>query len=102
MRCLRGTPALSDFRLAKLIERLSDAGFAGCELYAEYMHFVDLDGSLTADQQAVLERLLQYGPRRSEVRVTHSLPGTRRPTGAGGAAAWHDLALVVQGHGHRS
>lgn len=73
MRCLRGTPALSDFRLAKLIERLSDAGFAGCELYAEYMHFVDLDGSLTADQQAVLERLLQYGPRRSEVRATHSL-----------------------------
>ncbi len=66
MLCLRGAPALSDFRLAKLQTRLRDAGVGDCALYAEYMHFADLSAPLDPDQHGVLERLLRYGP---------SLPG---------------------------
>jgi phosphoribosylformylglycinamidine synthase len=62
MRCLRGAPALSDFRLAKLVDRLREAGVPDCALYAEFMHFVDLARPLEPDENAVLERLLRYGP----------------------------------------
>ncbi len=34
MLCLRGAPALSDFRLVKLTARLREAGFADGDLYA--------------------------------------------------------------------
>ncbi len=62
MRCLRGAPALSDFRLAKLIDRLRAAGLPDYGLYAEFMHFVDLARPLGPDEAVVLERLLRYGP----------------------------------------
>jgi len=63
MLCLRGAPALSNFRLTKLNARLREAGLADGGLYAELMHFADLNQPLNAEQQAVLERLLRYGPR---------------------------------------
>jgi len=62
MLCLRGAPALSDFRLAKLATRLREAGVPDTDLYAEFMHFVDLAAPLDDAQSAVLERLLRYGP----------------------------------------
>ena len=62
MLTLRGAPALSDFRLQKLQERLRAATGVDLQLYAEFMHFADLAGDLAADELAVLERLLRYGP----------------------------------------
>jgi phosphoribosylformylglycinamidine synthase len=62
MLCLRGAPALSDFRLAKLKARLIEAGVPDCDLYAEFMHFAELAGPLDEGRQALLERLLRYGP----------------------------------------
>ncbi|WP_200236487.1 phosphoribosylformylglycinamidine synthase [Thiohalocapsa halophila] len=62
MLCLRGAPALSAFRLAKLEERLRAAGLPDARLAAELVHFADLSRDLTATELAVLERLLRYGP----------------------------------------
>ncbi|WJM98470.1 phosphoribosylformylglycinamidine synthase [Pseudomonas defluvii] len=62
MLILRGAPALSAFRHGKLIEQLSQKVPAVSGLYAEFAHFAEVDGDLTADQQQVLARLLKYGP----------------------------------------
>ncbi|KAF0254577.1 phosphoribosylformylglycinamidine synthase [Pseudomonas putida] len=62
MLILRGAPALSAFRHGKLLEQLSQKVPAVTGLYAEFAHFADIDGELTADQQQVLGRLLKYGP----------------------------------------
>ncbi len=62
MLLLRGSPALSDFRLNKLDNMLQNRipGISG--LYAEYTHFVHLQNQLTDTERQVLERLLDYGP----------------------------------------
>ncbi len=59
---LRGAPALSSFRLNKLLDQLTSACGSVSGLYAEYVHFAELETDLTDQQQAVLERLLTYGP----------------------------------------
>ncbi len=72
MLTLRGAPALSDFRLKKLQQRLSDGIHREVNLYAEFMHFAELEQSLSDEERAVLERVLRYGP---------SLPG-HEPAGS--------------------
>ncbi len=53
---LPGPPALSAFRIAKLLDRLPalDARVTG--LAARFMHFVDLAQPLTGAERAMLER----------------------------------------------
>ena len=65
MLTLRGAPALSEFRIQKLVAQLGAAG-AAPQLSANFMHFVDLDGTLDDHDQRVLERLLDYGPKHGE------------------------------------
>ncbi|TWI58731.1 phosphoribosylformylglycinamidine synthase [Pseudomonas duriflava] len=62
MLILRGAPALSSFRHGKLLDQLTRkvAGVTG--LYAEFAHFAEVVGTLTDDEERVLERLLKYGP----------------------------------------
>ncbi len=62
MLILRGAPALSAFRHGKLLEQLSQKVPAVSGLYAEFAHFAEVAGELTADEQQVLARLLKYGP----------------------------------------
>ncbi|WP_417663630.1 phosphoribosylformylglycinamidine synthase [Pseudidiomarina donghaiensis] len=62
MEIVRGAPALSDFRTEKLLQRLRAAELPVSELYAEYMHFVDVEQSLDSDENQVLAKLLTYGP----------------------------------------
>ena len=57
---LRGSPALSAFRLEKLKTRLAGVGFSRCG--AEFWHFVETSRPLTAEEQVVLAKLLEYGP----------------------------------------
>ncbi len=57
----RGSPALSSFRLEKLLAALRQRVPAVARVRAEFVHFVE--GSLSAPDREVLERLLQYGPR---------------------------------------
>jgi len=66
MLILRGAPALSDFRLRKLERRLQTDTGRSLHLYAELVHFVDLEQALDADERAILDRLLRYGPRLPE------------------------------------
>lgn len=61
---LRGAPALSAFRHARLLADLRDAVPEVEALSADYRHFIDHDGELTDDEHALLERLLDYGQRR--------------------------------------
>ena len=61
---LAGAPALSSFRLRKLLQsfRRRCAGLGA--LNARFVHFVSLDEPLDRAAAAMLERLLTYGPRR--------------------------------------
>ncbi|MCB1822436.1 MAG: hypothetical protein KDI73_12790, partial [Candidatus Competibacteraceae bacterium] len=62
MHRFRGSPALSPFRLEKLLTALRLRVPAITCVYAEFIHFVD--GSLTMPDREVLDRLLDYGPRK--------------------------------------
>ncbi|PKM23853.1 MAG: phosphoribosylformylglycinamidine synthase [Gammaproteobacteria bacterium HGW-Gammaproteobacteria-13] len=62
MLILRGAPALSAFRHGKLLEQLTSKVPAVTGLYAEFAHFAEVSGVLTADEEQVLARLLKYGP----------------------------------------
>ena len=77
MLVFRGAPAISEFRLRKLADRLREHTGTPIQPYAEYVHFAQLAGDLNVEERAVLERLLRDGP---------SLPG-HAPEGA--------LVLVV-------
>lgn len=60
---LAGAPALSAFRIAKLLDRLTALDGAVTGLSARFTHFVEATRELTAAEQDVLARLLTYGPR---------------------------------------
>lgn len=62
MLILRGAPALSAFRHGKLFEQLTCKVPAVTGLYAEFAHFAEITGVLSADEELVLARLLKYGP----------------------------------------
>ena len=62
MLILRGAPALSAFRHGKLLAQLTEKVPAVSGLYAEFAHFAEVSGTLGADEQQVLARLLKYGP----------------------------------------
>lgn len=62
MEILRGSPALSAFRINKLLARFQAANLQVHNIYAEYVHFADLNAPLNDSEQAQLTRLLQYGP----------------------------------------
>ncbi|MCG6540518.1 phosphoribosylformylglycinamidine synthase [Pseudomonas sp. KSR10] len=62
MLILRGAPALSAFRHGKLLAQLTAKVPAVSGLYAEFAHFAEVSGTLGADEELVLSRLLKYGP----------------------------------------
>lgn len=70
MLILRGSPALSTFRLQQLQRDLAAAGLPVQAISAEFVHVVDLTTALTAPEQSVLEKLLTYGPSRTAVPLT--------------------------------
>lgn len=43
MEILRGSPALSAFRITKLLARFQAADLPVSNIYAEYVHFADLN-----------------------------------------------------------
>ncbi|MBQ8708059.1 MAG: phosphoribosylformylglycinamidine synthase [Succinivibrionaceae bacterium] len=62
MEILTGAPALSGFRINKLLDGFKAAGIRVDSVYAEFVHFADLSSPLSSDELAVLQRLLTYGP----------------------------------------
>jgi phosphoribosylformylglycinamidine synthase len=60
---LSGGPAHSEFRLAKLLQRLQGIEPAVRHLDSRFVHLVELHSALPASDQLRLEALLTYGPR---------------------------------------
>ncbi|HEY0864843.1 MAG TPA: phosphoribosylformylglycinamidine synthase [Lacunisphaera sp.] len=85
MLILRGSPALSPFRLAKLLQDLTAGGVPAVALAAEFVHVVDTARELTATERSLLDQLLTYGPSRAPARlngvvqVVAPRPGTISP-----------------------
>ncbi|MDF2178961.1 phosphoribosylformylglycinamidine synthase [Aliiglaciecola sp. CAU 1673] len=66
MLVLRGAPALSDFKIQKLLDRLRAQDLPVTGLYAEFMHFAHLQADLQDSELQVLKSLLVYGPKVQE------------------------------------
>jgi len=60
---LPGARALSDFRIAKLVARLSTLEPAVRSLDARFIHFVDTERPLESAERQILQQLLTYGPK---------------------------------------
>jgi phosphoribosylformylglycinamidine synthase len=96
---LRGGPALSEFRRHKLLQQLREYVPGVVRLDAGYLHVVELEERLTPDEQALLERLLTYGPHRGEEDITgFSLlvvprPGTISPWSSKATDIIHNCGL---------
>ena len=63
MLILRGSPALSAFRMDKMAQKLSRIHPAIQLLHTEYLHFASLGAPLAPRQAEILDSLLHYGPR---------------------------------------
>ncbi|ATB26685.1 phosphoribosylformylglycinamidine synthase [Melittangium boletus] len=85
MLTLRGAPALSEFRLAKLLARCQELEPSVASVYAEFVHFLDVPESLSEPERALVDSLLEYGPRLARQAPRGSLllviprPGTLSP-----------------------
>ncbi|GKR38248.1 hypothetical protein KAM471_40120 [Aeromonas caviae] len=79
MEILRGAPALSEFRVHKLLQSCAQRGVEIASVYAEYVHFAELTSPLSPPERATLGQLLRYGPTIPEpVSYTHlTLPTNR-------------------------
>jgi len=82
---LRGSAALSPFRLDKFLAALKTVAPRISHLYAEFWHFAWSEGELNALQQETLQKILTYGPKMAEETPSGELflviprPGTISP-----------------------
>lgn len=99
MLILRGAPALSEFRIQKFIDQCAKAALPVTAIYAEFVHFADIVGELTAQQQTVLDKLLTYGPTITSHQPTGTLllvtprPGTISPWSSKATDIAHNCGL---------
>ncbi len=71
-----GAPALSGFRIEKLLLRLQAIEPSVLSLESRFVHFVDLTRPLESAERDVLERLLAYGPRIEPAARSHGAGAT--------------------------
>mgnify|MGYP000754097589 CR=1 FL=1 len=82
---LRGAPALSPFRIQKLLENIQGVIPGVLSVYAEFMHFISVNEDLSPQELNVLNRLLTYGPSTRSQKTEGVLflvvprPGTISP-----------------------
>lgn len=62
MEILRGSPALSAFRINKLLNSFRNAHLPVSDIYAEYVHFADVSSPLTEDEKTVFNVFLNTAP----------------------------------------
>ncbi|MFD3245444.1 phosphoribosylformylglycinamidine synthase [Rahnella aquatilis] len=99
MEILRGSPALSAFRINKLLSRCQEARLPVSDIYAEYVHFADVSAPLNSDEQTKLQRLLKYGPSLAEHAPSGRLllvtprPGTISPWSSKATDIAHNCGL---------
>ncbi len=103
MEIICGSAALSPFRATRLLNTIQQQVPSVDNVYAEFLHFADFfsntnqakkgQNAWTPAQQEVLERLLQYGPRREKQATTgHLLLVTPRP---GTISPWSSKATDI-------
>ncbi|MCI0400136.1 MAG: phosphoribosylformylglycinamidine synthase [Gammaproteobacteria bacterium] len=63
MRLLRGCPALSSFRIEKVLSSAQAIESTIVSIQAEFVHIADLDTTLDNEQKERLQALLRYGPK---------------------------------------
>ena len=98
---LRGAPALSDFRLKKLLDQLKLVAPTVENVYAEFQHFAELATELSTQHKDVLAKLLTYGPK-AEIKAAQGelflvLPrfGTISPWSSKATDIAHNCGLEV-------
>ncbi|ATB40854.1 phosphoribosylformylglycinamidine synthase [Cystobacter fuscus] len=85
MLTLRGAPALSEFRLAKLLALCREREPSVGSVYAEFVHILDVPAALSASERSLVDKLLEYGPRlarkepRGSLQLVIPRPGTISP-----------------------
>ncbi|MDP2139030.1 MAG: phosphoribosylformylglycinamidine synthase [Candidatus Didemnitutus sp.] len=85
MLTLPGSPALSHFRLQKLLQDLMSVGLPVRDLSTEFVHLIETTADLTTAERSILGKLLTYGPSRTAtpvsglVQVVAPRPGTLSP-----------------------
>ncbi|CAK9885642.1 MAG: Phosphoribosylformylglycinamidine synthase [Candidatus Erwinia impunctatus] len=100
MEILRGSPALSAFRINKLLTRFQDAHLPVSDIYAEYIHFADVSAPLSDDDKLRLQRILRYGPSLAEHEPQGRLllvtprPGTLSPWSSKATDIAHNCGLA--------
>ena len=66
MLSLRGSAALSSFRIQKLLSALSKSAPAVKAIHADFWHFIWNEGELAGAQLETLKKILTYGPTMAE------------------------------------
>lgn len=99
MLTLRGAPALSDFRTQKLLDTLQQADASVKGVYAEFVHFAELESELSNPELEVLQQLLTYGPKAESQTPGGTLflvvprPGTISPWSSKATDIAHNAGL---------
>jgi phosphoribosylformylglycinamidine synthase len=94
-----GAPALSEFRIMKLKAQLEKTIPDLEEIYAEYIHFTDVEGELPKTKQKILEKLLKYGPKaksaepKGQMFLVLPRPGTISPWSSKATDIAHNCGL---------
>ncbi|WP_281559919.1 phosphoribosylformylglycinamidine synthase [Thalassomonas sp. RHCl1] len=99
MKTLRGAPALSDFRIKKILSQCAELGLPITNIYAEYMHFANISAEFSTEEFHVLQKLLKYGPSIEEHEPSGTLllvtprPGTISPWSSKSTDIAHNCGL---------
>ena len=97
---LRGAPALSDFRVKKLLAQCEQLQLPVNDIYAEFAHFAQLNEELSASEENVLQQLLTYGPTIEEHQpaglflLVTPRPGTISPWSSKSTDIAHNCGLA--------
>lgn len=78
MLIFRGAPALSEFRTQKLFASLKSIEPAILGVYAEFVHFAEIDGQLSDAETETLKSLLTYGSTQDGVLIPECPEGLLR------------------------
>ncbi|ENM5916781.1 phosphoribosylformylglycinamidine synthase [Vibrio mimicus] len=96
---MRGSPALSEFRVNKLLTACREQRLPVTGIYAEFMHFADLKADLNPQELEKLEKLLTYGPTIQEhepqglLLLVTPRPGTISPWSSKATDIAHNCGL---------
>jgi phosphoribosylformylglycinamidine synthase len=100
MLILRGCPALSGFRTEKTLASLRARCSELHSVYAEFVHFADVNGELSAVESERLHALLTYGPAASArdlaaaALIVIPRPGTLSPWSSKATDIVHNCGLA--------